>query len=1699
MVDEVVNLDVSPAIAVLDDLATRIGSVGDTGGQAMADAITQRLATVNANIPVAAADTDVFTGEIDKAVLAADGSVAVQVADAHTVTTEVTDAVQSADTKVQVTGDTAPLVTEIDRSLSAVDGKVPVGMQDPAGLTSQVTDAVAAADGKVQASVADPGAITADIQNAVGSADVTVPVAVGNAAAFTDTLTSAVEAAKNAVEVKVANPDEITTTIDDSIAAADTTIDLAVNPSAAQGLHSTGEAAHQLAVSGKEATEAVGGLEFANVAMKASANAAEGSLGEMAATVGETLPRVAALTGGITAVSGVLTEAVHAAAQTADANRLMASTFGEFKDQVEHIDLHGFNASLKEQTLAMGGNVAAVEIALSRYGNLAQQTGATSTRTKEFVQNILLLTERAVALNPSLGSVESQIDRTGQAISRGGRFAQDFNVNLSQSQIEAEAAREGFTGLVSALTPMEQQIIKVNAAANQLGDHLGTDIKAGSESATVSFRRFRAELEEGLATAGGPLLVPLEKALADVGPVLLDLVRLIGQVAQAIVQAFGPAVDELIPVLSAALDQLTTVVGALAPMFSVVGGAIGAVAGALGGALIPAVRIFVTLSLARAVVEIGQAFLAMAADVVASAAAFAVANPELTAIAVAVTVAVAAFEQFTGGAEHAVKANDQLTESLVKSNGAWNDDTKATLANNFAHDTSAAGLRSHDAELKKLGISHLDLINAANGDEAAQRKINATVDAAGPKYLGLKIAVQEWLGVSDASLKASQAIAETNKELAASTDTSAAALVNRSAVIGVSADSERVYAAQLDAAAVSQANAAHAAAFGAVENANQVAATQEAINASREQDKALRDKIGVVTDTTDAMTHLGANSTEAIQFLERAMEKGTVSSSDFADEARRLGVSFADLQNVIPAAKQQFDIFTSAITEAGKTAGSAFGGLPEAVKAATKDASTSLDAFLTKLEDDLNAQATFAEHLNELISRGFGDIATVLAQAGPEKGALAAAQAVQETDDQLRTHQTVLDQTLEHQKTATDGFVQSAQQFRVSQIAAFSDAATAAQTAGGDIDSAMLTAQSAVQSKGPDIASSINAVGDSFSGLTPDAAAVGAGVTGALDAVTSPIDERKDAIGTKATAVGDAVQSGLTPGIADVLASINAALDQIKQALTDQQSSVLATAVAVGDALSAGMAQGVSAGAGHVVVAAQGVAAAAIAAAKDQAGIASPSQVMADEVGVPLVEGIAAGVKKAGQGGGPLFGAFSGVFDVVATTGKELGSKGGELIGSTLADSIATGIGDGKGAAAQAVADLAKNTSEVSRLFGRDLGVNLTEDLAQAIRSGFFKVDNAVEDVIAGAQRNAKAQLDQVFATLDAGQSLTSARDKLNDVKKQYDELLAQQLVDTQKFGTAQQQLNAAMAEAQSITAKEQQNIERAQHAVAAIQQQLQDQQDAANTLPQAQRELALDQAELARLHGNLVQAQNNALLGTGTQADVQSAQQAFTAQQTAVGKSQQSVDQLTAKMKDNRVTQNDLTVAQQDLAQVMADAVGPTDAVRQAQQNLKDVQDQATATAQQLKDVTAQIPVAQLALIKSTEAAAIAGADFNQSAGAGVDILKQLGEKAGIADTAIAKLVQTWGGLPSQLASSLGGGSPGAPPGQVDVFGNGFLFQDPTTALQTLNFVRQRGGQDPLTQQQAPWNPTFNIYQANDPTVLSGSVAALLGLQAVR
>jgi len=104
------------------------------------------------------------------------------------------------------------------------------------------------------------------------------------------------------------------------------------------------------------------------------------------------------------------------------------------------------------------------------------------------------------------------------------------------------------------------------------------------------------------------------------------------------------------------------------------------------------------------------------------------------------------------------------------------------------------------------------------------------------------------------------------------------------------------------------------------------------------------------------------------------------------------------------------------------------------------------------------------------------------------------------------------------------------------------------------------------------------------------------------------------------------VATEVLPKLPGILASI---LVAIQGWITSAQQALATAALGVGKAIIDGIKNGVSAGVGALTDAVKGAAKAALDAAKSLLGIHSPSAVMAEQVGAPIVDGIAMGIKTA--------------------------------------------------------------------------------------------------------------------------------------------------------------------------------------------------------------------------------------------------------------------------------------------------------------------------------------------------------------------------------------------------------------------------------------------------------------------------------------
>lgn len=137
-----------------------------------------------------------------------------------------------------------------------------------------------------------------------------------------------------------------------------------------------------------------------------------------------------------------------------------------------------------------------------------------------------------------------------------------------------------------------------------------------------------------------------------------------------------------------------------------------------------------------------------------------------------------------------------------------------------------------------------------------------------------------------------------------------------------------------------------------------------------------------------------------------------------------------------------------------------------------------------------------------------------------------------------------------------------------------------------------------------------------------------AAVSGAMGRVVGAVSSAAGSVKSAAIAVGKGIASGVSNGVKALARLGSDMVVKVAQAIATTASFALGAAVGIGSALVQGMVSGVKSMAGALGDAAAGVVRSAVDRAKSALRIKSPSRVTRDEIGIPIVEGIVAGVSK---------------------------------------------------------------------------------------------------------------------------------------------------------------------------------------------------------------------------------------------------------------------------------------------------------------------------------------------------------------------------------------------------------------------------------------------------------------------------------------
>lgn len=474
----------------------------------------------------------------------------------------------------------------ISEALSAVD-------QLASTAQEAITQALEASAAAFSQAISEA---TTQIQGELAETLSDIPISVDASEVPTeiDAAVSSVEATLP-VEADVSGAQESVDELVSEVDGTDAEISVSADTSEAQGaLDDLSESADGLSASTESASKSSAGLANSAGLVGGSAALASGEIGGLATAAEGVGGRVAFAAGAIGALAVGTGIFFNEAVDALGATQRFESSLGDMANRVENLrDINGLNTDLSELALTLGSDDDKIRSVAARLFELASASGVAEDGAALYVEQLIAMGARAVALNPELGDVGDVTDRLSTAFFRGGKIAAQFGIDLSTGEIQTRALKDSGKELASELTFVDRSMAGAALASEKYGANLDQVVAEGSKNATTEQRRFKQSIVEIAEEIGKPLVAPIFALFDGSKATVKALGEALGELAQAALPLVKSGLETLVPLVqiaSEAITALTDITGALGINATASGAAIGFMVagpvGALAGGLI---------------------------------------------------------------------------------------------------------------------------------------------------------------------------------------------------------------------------------------------------------------------------------------------------------------------------------------------------------------------------------------------------------------------------------------------------------------------------------------------------------------------------------------------------------------------------------------------------------------------------------------------------------------------------------------------------------------------------------------------------------------------------------------------------------------------------------------------------------------------------------------------------------------------------------------------------------------------------------------------------------------------------------------------------------------------------------------------------------------------------------------------------------
>lgn len=477
---------------------------------------------------------------------------------AEVAASSIADAFAGVSPTVEVEADPAPAVDATTAALDELEPVVPVDA-DASAVGPEVEGAIPEA-ATVEVG-ADASAIPGEVEGAIPT-DATVAID-GDASELGGSIDEALAGVTATVAVE-ADTSGLEGDIEAAVDGVQATVAVGADTSELEGALD--------GVGGK--ADATGGrMEGLATSTERFAGAASLARGE-AGGLGQAIPGgagVAAAATGIAALAVTTKAFLDNALEAQTATRVWNQALGESADAVEAIDVGTLHTSIGDLALSMGDDDDAVRLLTARLFGLAEQAGATAEQSGGYVDTLIALAANAKAANPALGSLDQITQGLANGLSRGGRFAQQFGIDITSAEINARALEQTGKRSAAELSQLDKSMAGASIAAERLGPALGENVAAGADSAQIKMASLRQKFSEFTEGLGAALIEPALDLGTALEPVAERIAKVFGQIAAEVVPVAAQIAGNLVPAIDAGADVVGLLLDVLGPFLHLLG------------------------------------------------------------------------------------------------------------------------------------------------------------------------------------------------------------------------------------------------------------------------------------------------------------------------------------------------------------------------------------------------------------------------------------------------------------------------------------------------------------------------------------------------------------------------------------------------------------------------------------------------------------------------------------------------------------------------------------------------------------------------------------------------------------------------------------------------------------------------------------------------------------------------------------------------------------------------------------------------------------------------------------------------------------------------------------------------------------------------------------------------------------------------